>query len=69
MCSQTHVLYFSGGCPIYFPVDGEVIVQSRVFPDGFARREVLSLPTLCKFKGLGCPWKGELRNYEVLLTN
>ena len=51
---------------MYCPVDGEVIVPSRVFPDGFARREVLSLGTLCKFKGLGCPWKGELRKYEVI---
>ena len=52
---------------MYCPVDREVIVPSRVFPDGFAKREVLSLQTICKFKGLGCSWKEELRNYEVLL--
>ncbi|XP_068761369.1 TNF receptor-associated factor 6-like [Montipora capricornis] len=47
------------------PVDGEPLHESQLFPDMFAKREMLSHDVLCRLKKVhGCPWKGPLSKLE-----
>ncbi|XP_028257104.1 TNF receptor-associated factor 6 [Parambassis ranga] len=44
------------------PVDNEVLSEDQLFPDNFAKREILSLTVRCP--NSGCTYKMELRNLE-----
>ncbi|KAG5839072.1 hypothetical protein ANANG_G00201060 [Anguilla anguilla] len=44
------------------PVDNEVLTMEQLFPDNFAKREILSLTVCCP--NTGCGHKMELRNLE-----
>ncbi|KAL7831030.1 hypothetical protein SRHO_G00305320 [Serrasalmus rhombeus] len=44
------------------PVDNEVLTEDQLFPDNFAKREILSLTVRCR--NVGCNEKMELRNLE-----
>ncbi|KAI6651493.1 TNF receptor-associated factor 6 [Oopsacas minuta] len=46
------------------PIDNKALSLTQLFPDNFARREVLSLSVLCNNSKPGCVWKGELRELE-----
>lgn len=43
------------------PVDNEPLSEQKMFPDGFAKREIMSLLAYCPFKHKGCSEKIELR--------
>ncbi|XP_066911274.1 TNF receptor-associated factor 6-like isoform X2 [Clytia hemisphaerica] len=44
------------------PIDNERLSENQIFPDNFARREILSLSVRCRnFKQYGCKWHQELR--------
>ena len=43
-----------------------LLVSWQVFADNFVRREVASIVVSCIFSSEGCPWKGEVRHFEVL---
>ncbi|XP_061077161.1 TNF receptor-associated factor 6 [Conger conger] len=45
------------------PVDNEVLTEDQLFPDNFAKREILSLTVRCP--NAGCGHKMELRNLEA----
>lgn len=45
------------------PVDNEVLSEDQLFPDNFAKREILSLTVRCS--NSGCDEKMELRHLEV----
>lgn len=45
------------------PVDNEILLEKQLFPDNFAKREILSLIVKCPNKG--CNQKMELRHLEV----
>lgn len=45
------------------PVDNEILLENQLFPDNFAKREILSLTVKCPNKG--CVQKMELRHLEV----
>lgn len=45
------------------PVDNEVLLEEQLFPDNFAKREILSLTVRCPNEG--CSDKMELRQLEV----
>lgn len=45
------------------PVDNEVLLENQLFPDNFAKREILSLTVCCPNEG--CMHKMELRHLEV----
>ncbi|KAJ8343191.1 hypothetical protein SKAU_G00305200 [Synaphobranchus kaupii] len=45
------------------PVDNEVLTEDQLFPDNFAKREILSLTVRCP--NPGCVHKMELRNLEA----
>lgn len=45
------------------PVDNEILFEKSLFPDNFAKREILSLTVKCPNKG--CLHKMELRHLEV----
>lgn len=45
------------------PVDNEMLSEDQLFPDNFAKREILSLTVRCP--NLGCADKMELRHLEV----
>ncbi|XP_075423666.1 TNF receptor-associated factor 6 isoform X2 [Ascaphus truei] len=45
------------------PVDNELLLESQLFPDNFAKREILSLKVKCPSQG--CLAKMELRHLEV----
>nr|QVN25639.1 TNF receptor-associated factor 6 [Clarias magur] len=44
------------------PVDNEVLTEDQLFPDNFAKREILSLTVRCR--NVGCNEKMELRRLE-----
>ncbi|KAG9260829.1 TNF receptor-associated factor 6 [Astyanax mexicanus] len=44
------------------PVDNEVLTEDQLFPDNFAKREILSLTVRCR--NVGCMEKMELRHLE-----
>ncbi|KAM5138915.1 TNF receptor-associated factor 6 [Mantella aurantiaca] len=44
------------------PVDNDLLLENQLFPDNFAKREILSLMVKCP--SLGCVAKMELRNLE-----
>ncbi|KAF2977226.1 hypothetical protein EK904_008012 [Melospiza melodia maxima] len=44
------------------PVDNEILLENQLFPDNFAKREILSLTVKCPNKG--CSMKMELRHLE-----
>ncbi|XP_011355328.1 TNF receptor-associated factor 6 [Pteropus vampyrus] len=44
------------------PVDNEILLETQLFPDNFAKREILSLTVKCPNKG--CLHKMELRHLE-----
>lgn len=44
------------------PVDNEILLENQLFPDNFAKREILSLTVKCPNKG--CLQKMELRHLE-----
>uniref|UniRef100_A0A8C5MM34 TNF receptor-associated factor n=1 Tax=Leptobrachium leishanense TaxID=445787 RepID=A0A8C5MM34_9ANUR len=44
------------------PVDNEILLESQLFPDNFAKREILSLTVRCPSQG--CSTKMELRHLE-----
>ena len=46
------------------PVDNEILLENQLFPDNFAKREILSLMVKCPNEG--CLHKMELRHLEVL---
>lgn len=46
------------------PVDNEILLENQLFPDNFAKREILSLTVKCP--NVGCLHKMELRHLEVL---
>jgi TNF receptor-associated factor 6 len=48
------------------PVDNEILLENQLFPDNFAKREILSLTVKCPNEG--CFHKMELRHLEVLVT-
>lgn len=45
------------------PVDNEMLTEDQLFPDNFAKREILSLTVRCP--NSGCVDKMELRQLEV----
>lgn len=45
------------------PVDNEVLTEDQLFPDNFAKREILSLTVRCR--NVGCSEIMELRHLEV----
>lgn len=45
------------------PVDNEMLSKDQLFPDNFAKREILSLTVRCP--NSGCGDKMELRHLEV----
>ncbi|KAG7473843.1 hypothetical protein MATL_G00100090 [Megalops atlanticus] len=45
------------------PVDNEVLTEAQLFPDNFAKREILSLTVRCP--NTGCSHKMELRHLEA----
>ncbi|KAK7814969.1 hypothetical protein U0070_024312 [Myodes glareolus] len=45
------------------PVDNEILLENQLFPDNFAKREILSLTVKCPNKG--CLQKMELRHLEI----
>lgn len=45
------------------PVDNEMLSEDQLFPDNFAKREILSLTVRCP--NSGCSEKMELRHLEV----
>lgn len=45
------------------PVDNEMLSEDQLFPDNFAKREILSLTVRCPNRG--CAEKMELRHLEV----
>lgn len=45
------------------PIDNEILLENQLFPDNFAKREILSLKVKCPNKG--CSQKMELRHLEV----
>lgn len=45
------------------PVDNERLLEDQLFPDNFAKREILSLTVRCP--NSGCAEKMELRGLEV----
>lgn len=45
------------------PIDNEILLENQLFPDNFAKREILSLRVKCPNKG--CDQKMELRQLEV----
>ncbi|KAM4721575.1 TNF receptor-associated factor 6 [Rhinophrynus dorsalis] len=48
------------------PVDNEILLENQLFPDNFAKREILSLKVKCSSSG--CFAKMELRQLESHLT-
>ncbi|CAI5778850.1 TNF receptor-associated factor 6 [Podarcis lilfordi] len=44
------------------PIDNEILLETQLFPDNFAKREILSLTVKCPNKG--CHQKMELRHLE-----
>ncbi|XP_020669499.3 TNF receptor-associated factor 6 [Pogona vitticeps] len=44
------------------PIDNEILLENQLFPDNFAKREILSLTVKCPNKG--CNQKMELRHLE-----
>lgn len=48
------------------PVDNEVLLEEQLFPDNFAKREILSLTVRCP--NVGCSDKMELRQLEKHLS-
>ncbi|TRZ00845.1 hypothetical protein DNTS_014115 [Danionella cerebrum] len=48
------------------PVDNEVLLEDQLFPDNFAKREILSLTVRCS--NIGCNNKMELRQLEKHLS-
>lgn len=44
------------------PVDNEILLENQLFPDNFAKREILSLTVKCP--NVGCLHKMELRHLE-----
>ena len=49
------------------PVDNEMLSEEQLFPDNFAKREILSLTVRCP--NAGCKHKMELRHLEVETLN
>jgi len=49
---------------IICPVDGSIVLPHQVFPDMYAKREVLNLATYCMYRNSGCQWHGVLKDYE-----
>lgn len=47
-------------------MDNEMLSEDQLFPDNFAKREILSLTVRCP--NLGCADKMELRHLEVKKT-
>ncbi|EQB79166.1 TNF receptor-associated factor 6 [Camelus ferus] len=45
------------------PVDNEILLENQLFPDNFAKREILSLTVKCPNEG--CLHKMELRHLEI----
>ena len=57
---------FSGSAGnIICPVDQSIILPNQVFPDVYAKREVLNIPVFCNYHENGCQWKGTIRDFEV----
>ncbi|KAL9955369.1 hypothetical protein ACROYT_G036679 [Oculina patagonica] len=51
------------------PVDNERLSESQLYPDNFAKREMLSHEVFCRMKKQhGCPWKGTLGKLEEHLN-
>lgn len=48
------------------PIDNEILLENQLFPDNFAKREILSLMVKCPNKG--CSTKMELRHLEVRIS-
>lgn len=49
------------------PVDNEMLSKDQLFPDNFAKREILSLTVRCP--NSGCVDKMELRHLEVRMKS
>lgn len=49
------------------PVDNEMLSKEQLFPDNFAKREILSLTVRCS--NPGCAEKMELRHLEVRILS
>eukprot|EP00112_Aurelia_sp_Birch-Aquarium-sp1_P021887 Seg5995.2 transcript_id=Seg5995.2/GoldUCD/mRNA.D3Y31 product="TNF receptor-associated factor 3" protein_id=Seg5995.2/GoldUCD/D3Y31 len=65
---QLQTTYGTNG-DIVCPVDETIVKADEVFPDTYAKREVLNLQTFCKYRGSGCQWKGPVREYENHIAN
>lgn len=48
-------------------MDNEMLSEEQLFPDNFAKREILSLTVRCP--NSGCAEKMELRHLEVRIFN
>lgn len=47
------------------PIDNELLSESQIYPDNFARREILSLTVHChNSREFGCQWMGPLKVLE-----
>ena len=71
--SGIHVHYeITGVCPLLtcnmfsFTYNFDVFFEFYLYPDNFAKREMLSHEVFCRMKKQrGCPWKGPLGKLEV----
>ncbi|XP_068717056.1 TNF receptor-associated factor 6-like [Montipora capricornis] len=64
-CGGCILRVIRGGSP-KCPMDREPLHESQLFPDNFAKREMLNYDVFCRLKKVrGCPWKGTLRKLEV----
>lgn len=67
-------LYFSIYFLFYFflsdgkkkcPIDNEDLTVGKMFPDNFAKREILSMKVRCPNRKMGCNTCVELKHVEV----
>lgn len=49
---------------IQCPVDQSMVHKEDMFPDIYAKREILGLETYCRYRDSGCQWKDVLRQFE-----
>ncbi|XP_022792754.1 TNF receptor-associated factor 6-like [Stylophora pistillata] len=51
------------------PLDNEPLSEAELYPDNFAKREVMNLKVFCRMKQRGCAWKGELGKLQEHLIH
>ena len=39
-------------------------MHTQYFPDGFVRKEIKNLVTICPFSEMGCNWEGKFEKYQ-----